>query len=114
MRDGQKTNVARRLRRDANTPEAHAWSALRKLRKYGIAVRRQHPIGHYIVDFAIVSKRIVIEIDGGIHRCAGVAANDLQRQNKIEKMGWRVMRVASELAMSEDHLLALVQSELGL
>ncbi|WP_375206766.1 endonuclease domain-containing protein [Hyphococcus sp.] len=58
---------ARHLRQTANLPEQRAWSALRTLRKHGFPVRRQHPIGPYVVDFAIVRERLVIEIDGGVH-----------------------------------------------
>jgi len=33
----------------------------------GIKFRRQYPIGPYFADFACVSKRLVIEIDGDHH-----------------------------------------------
>ena len=106
--------LARRLRRRANAPEAAAWAALRTLRRVGVAVRRQHPIGSYVVDFAIVRRKIVIEIDGGAHRLAAVALRDAERQAAIEALGWRVIRIPAQAAMNADYLLAFIQGELGL
>ncbi len=105
---------ARRLRRAANAPEKAAWQALRSLREQGFPVRRQHPIGRFIVDFAIVKANLVVEIDGGVHRWAPVADRDAIREKEIAERGWRVVRVPAETAMSKDHLLALVQKGLGL
>ncbi|AXE65340.1 hypothetical protein BBF93_14755 [Hyphomonas sp. CACIAM 19H1] len=79
---------ARRLRQSANAPEDIAWQALRELRKYGYAVRRQHPIGPYIVDFAIQKAMLVIEIDGGIHNLDTVQLRDDLRQADLELRGW--------------------------
>jgi very-short-patch-repair endonuclease len=114
MREGQNSSIARRLRRSANFPERKAWDALRRLRKHGVVVRRQHPIGSYVVDFAIAKTRLVIEIDGGVHTLSHVAERDLARQNEIESLGWRVIRIPSEIALSADHLLERIQRELGL
>lgn len=114
MREGQKTELARRLRREANAPEAAAWDALRALRDLGVVVRRQHPVGGYVVDFAIVRRKIVIEIDGGVHRLEEVALRDAERQAAIEALGWRVIRIEAGAAMNADYLLAFLQRELGL
>jgi len=114
MREGQKIRTARRLRKDANAPEAVAWDTLRALRKYGFAVRRQHPISRFIADFAIVKSKIVIEIDGGVHRLASVQALDAERDTQLAALGWRVLRVTPETAMSKDRFMALIQQELGL
>jgi very-short-patch-repair endonuclease len=113
MRDGQNAKLARRLRQSANAPEAAAWSALRELRRRGTAVRRQHPIGAHIVDFAIVSRKIVIELDGGVHRLPEVAARDAARQTSIEALGWRVIRVDAQAAMNKDWLIAFIERALG-
>jgi len=105
---------ARSLRKNANTPEQIAWEALRRLRRQGFPVRRQHPIGRFIVDFAIVKARLVIEIDGGVHRLSSVAEKDAIREKEITEHGWRVLRLPTAIAMSEDYILALMQKELGL
>jgi very-short-patch-repair endonuclease len=114
LRKDQNIRAAKRLRRNANPPEQKAWDALRTLRQHGVVVRRQHPVGRHVVDFAIVKARIAIEIDGGIHALREVAARDALRQQEIEAGGWRVLRISPEVAMSRDHLLALIQQELGI
>ena len=112
MREGQKTKAARRLRREANTPEQAAWQTLRRLRSEGHPVRRQHPIGRFVVDFAVVSAQLVIEIDGGIHRLEDVATRDAAREAALKAMGWRVVRVAASEAFAADHLIERVRVEI--
>ncbi|MBB5518169.1 very-short-patch-repair endonuclease [Amphiplicatus metriothermophilus] len=77
-------------------------------------MRRQHPIGPFIVDFAIVKAKLVIEIDGGVRRLSSVSEKDAVREQAIRGQGWRLLHVPAATAMSRDHLLALVQKELGL
>jgi len=65
------------------------WSALRDRRLSRYKFRRQHPIGHYIVDFACTEYRLVIELDGSQH--ADDPA-DIRRTAWLESQGWRVIR----------------------
>lgn len=85
-----------------------------KLRAYGFPVRRQHPVGGFVVDFAIERAKLVIEIDGGIHNLNTVRLADQARQTEIEAMGWRVIRMDAETAMSRDHVMAVVCEALGI
>ena len=105
---------ARHLRREANAPEQVAWEALRGLRAVGFPARRQHPIGGYVVDFAVVKARLVIEIDGSVHGSEQARADDATRQAEIERLGWRVLRLDAQDAMSRDHVFAVVSEALGL
>lgn len=114
MKPRPLTNRARSLRKNANTPEQIAWDALREFRKFGFHVRRQHGIGRFVVDFAIVKAKLVIEIDGGVHALPAVAKRDAEREKEIVENGWRVLRVPATTAMSKDGLCAVVQNELGL
>lgn len=107
-------NRARRLRKEANAPEQVAWQALRKLRNFGYPVRRQHPIGGFIVDFAIIKARLVIEIDGSVHSLEAVRVRDAGRQAEIEVLGWRVLHIGAQDAMSEDYVFAVVSEALGI
>jgi very-short-patch-repair endonuclease len=104
MSDRRTTGRARRLRQTANTPEQAAWQTLRKLRSYGFPVKRQYPIGLYIVDFAIHRAKLVVEIDGGIHERADIALSDPLRQCEIEALDWRVVRFSAEEAMDAELL----------
>jgi very-short-patch-repair endonuclease len=56
---------ARALRKRLTPQEVKVWVKLRELKALGFHFRRQAPIGRYIVDFASLHARIVVEIDGG-------------------------------------------------
>jgi very-short-patch-repair endonuclease len=112
MRDGQKTKLARRLRQTAPTSEQRAWETLRQLRRYGLPVRRQHPIDRYVVDFAIVSKKLVIELDGAAHAIPGRAEKDAEREREIAAMGWRVLRLPAQFGFAPDALAERVLREI--
>ncbi len=43
------------------------WYYLRAERFMGLKLKRQKPIGPYIVDFVCLELRLVIEADGGQH-----------------------------------------------
>ena len=58
---------ARALRKRLTPQEVKLWVKLRELKTFGFHFRRQVPIGPYIVDFATLSARVVVEIDGGQH-----------------------------------------------
>src|SRR5688572_4689255 len=67
MRNGQKRNFARSLRRRLTDAEARLWFHLRNRAFMGHKFRRQHPIGLYVVDFVCIEARLVVELDGGQH-----------------------------------------------
>lgn len=56
---------ARELRKNPTDAERLLWRKLRLWQIDGFKFRRQQPLGIYIVDFACLEKRLVIEIDGG-------------------------------------------------
>jgi len=81
---------ARGLRSRMNFPEQRLWKELRKLDAH---IRRQAPIGRYVADFACHSKRVVIEVEGGVHeRLPEVALRDIERTAWLEAQGYRVLR----------------------
>lgn len=67
---------ARKLRRHQTDAEKILWAALRNRRLMGKKFLRQHPIFtdphnldvFYIADFYCHEHRLVVELDGGIHR----------------------------------------------
>ena len=62
----------------------------------GHRLRRQHPIGKYIADFAHVKSKTVIEIDGATHSTDAEIRYDKIRTQFIEGKGWRVIRVNND------------------
>ncbi len=88
MREGQKRDAARALRRDSTDVERLIWRLLRDRRFERVKFRRQVPIGPYIADFASPQHRLVIELDGGQRG----GADDVRRQAFLGTRGWRVIR----------------------
>ncbi len=79
---------------EATRSEALLWKELQARRCCGVKFRRQHVLaGSYIVDFVALSERLVVEVDGGVHRAAGHPEADARRQRTIEAMGFRVVRI---------------------
>ena len=64
-------------------------------------MRRQHPVGRYVVDFACVPLRLVIEIDGGVHERDDVVLRDHLRQTETRALGWTVVRFTNATALGE-------------
>jgi very-short-patch-repair endonuclease len=79
---------ARTLRGNMTDAEQVLWKERRKYR-LGRRFRRQFPIPPYIVDFACLEVRLIVEVDGGQHaRCGD---HDL-RDSELRRQGWRVLR----------------------
>jgi very-short-patch-repair endonuclease len=68
--------------------ERHLWSVLRN-RGLGPKFRRQVPIGPFVVDFAAIRERVVIEVDGGQH---AQSTQDRSRDHYLVTQGFQVLR----------------------
>ena len=86
--------VARQLRQDSTPTEETLWQGLRSRRLDGAKFRRQQPIGPFVVDFYCHEDRLVVEVDGPIHRFQ--RATDLERDRLLEAAGFHVLRIPSE------------------
>jgi very-short-patch-repair endonuclease/type I restriction-modification system DNA methylase subunit len=91
--------VARQFRKEPTPSEAILWQALRRQQVDGRKFRRQQPIGRFVVDFFCTSERLIVEVDGGIHESQ--KALDEQRQQLLESLGLRFVRVRSEQVESD-------------
>jgi very-short-patch-repair endonuclease len=92
---------ARRLRRDMSDEERILWMLLRDRRFADFKFRRQVPLGDYVVDFACLSAKLVVELDGSHHAEPEQAAFDAQRTVYLEKAGFRVVRIWTGHLFSE-------------
>ena len=101
MTAGRLTPRAQSLRQTGGLAEQRIWARLRGGAVDGWKVRRQHPVGPYVVDFACIPLRLVIEIDGGVHGRDDVALKDHIRQQAIEALGWTVVRFTNDQALAE-------------
>ncbi|MEC3862578.1 DUF559 domain-containing protein [Mesobacterium sp. TK19101] len=89
FRDGIQTARERALRNAMTDAEKCLWHQLRAHRFLGLSVRRQAPIGPYIVDFLIPAQKLVIEADGAQYP---ENANDTPRDAYLASRGYRVLR----------------------
>jgi very-short-patch-repair endonuclease len=85
--------IARRLRKDVTPSEQTLWKLLRSIE--GETFRRQVAVGKYIFDFGHYGARLLIEIDGSIHRLPEVQANDRDKELHAVTEGFRVLRFAN-------------------
>lgn len=83
--------------------ERALWKALRAL---DLHIRRQAPIGRYIVDFAHHAARLVIEVDSGWHDHSEAQRRDAERDAWLAEQGYRVMRVRDGEAFGNPYLVA--------
>src|SRR5947208_2085175 len=81
--------TARQLRQAQTDAERRLWFALRDRRLAGYKFRRQYPIGRFIVDFACITFRLIVEADGGQH---AQEPRDARRGAILEAQGWRILR----------------------
>ena len=96
---------ARRLRKTMSLPEVLLWQELKK-RPSGLKFRRQHPYGHYILDFYCDIAKLVVEIDGEAHDRGDQPARDNQRDDWLRSQGLGVLRIpAKEVLTNLDGVL---------
>jgi very-short-patch-repair endonuclease len=70
------------------------WKYLRSFRPLGARFRRQAPIGNYIADFAWLSARLVVEVDGITHDAQKRQTFDQRKDAFLESQGFKVFRVS--------------------
>ena len=106
-----KALFARILRAQSTDAERALWRRLRAGQISGIKLRRQAPIGLYIVDFISYDARIVIELDGGQHATSPQYERDAKRDGWLEEQGFLVLRFwNSDVLQNMDGVLAAIFS----
>jgi very-short-patch-repair endonuclease len=102
---------ARELRRNLTDAESLLWRELRR-RVLGAKFRRQVPIGTYIVDFACLQRKLIIEVDGGQHLESAV---DAERDRWLRAQGFRVLRFwNNQVFLNLQGVLETIAGHLGL
>ena len=87
-------NFAKELRQNLTPAEAILWTYL-KNKKIGYKFRRQYVIQNYILDFYCIDLKLGIEVDGGVHLDIINQINDEFRENKLTKLGVKIIRFSN-------------------
>ena len=82
-------------RQNPTLAEQVLWSHIRAGR-LGVKVLRQYIIGDFIVDFLLAENELVIEVDGAYHAERQQIEDDKQREEALNRMGYRVIRFTNE------------------
>ena len=102
---------AKTLRSQQTEAEQRLWYHLRAHRFLGLKFKRQKPMGPYIVDFACLEQRLIIEIDGGQH--AEQVDYDQRRDAWLRSQGYTVLRFWNDEVMRQlDEVLEQIRCTL--
>jgi 5-methyltetrahydrofolate--homocysteine methyltransferase len=90
------------------------WATLKTKQLQGFKFRRQHIIDQFIVDFVCLKRRLIIEIDGLIHSLPDHQLSDKQRTEKLNKIGFEVIRFTNEQVLhNTENTLEIIVSALN-
>jgi very-short-patch-repair endonuclease len=90
--------------------EWFVWSRLRGRQLSGYKFRRQFPIGPYFADFACLSARLVVEVDGEGH----TEESDRRKTSFLQSSGYRVVRIpVQDIDESIDDVMDTIYRELA-
>ena len=104
---------AKELRKEMTEAETILWNELKNRKLNGFKFRRQHPLHLYVADFYCHEKRLVIEVDGGIHNKRKVFEHDQNRSAELDRLGIRVIRVSNEeVILSIQDVINKIKDEL--
>ena len=92
---------AKMLRKNMTEAELKLWEKLKGKEMLGLRFRPQHPIDIFIADFYCHPLKLVIEIDGGIHKSRNQKEYDFGREGELENWGIKVIRFTNENVENE-------------
>ncbi len=92
--------------------EACMWKYVLGARQMqGYQFRRQRPVLNYIADFLCKDLMLIIEIDGLTHDWEQVAENDIVRQQKLEEIGFSVLRFSDDEVLKDmDNVVRTIEN----
>lgn len=82
------------LRKNQTPQEEKLWWYL-KDKRMGCKFRRQHSVGGYILDFICKEKKLIIEVDGGIHLKFEAIEYDKVRDNFFKELDYKILRFSN-------------------
>ena len=92
---------AKQLRSNMTPAEQIVWECLRGKKILGLRFRPQHPLDLFIADFYCHPLKLVIEIDGGIHKSKDQKEYDIGREAELERWEIKIVRFTNEEVESD-------------
>ena len=96
-----KVKLARKLRRQMSPPEVYLWLRLRTRSETGFTIRRQHPIGSFILDFYCPEAHLAIEVDGAQHTYDDAVVYDEKRDAWLLTKDIATLRIPAAYIMKD-------------
>lgn len=88
-------HIAKKLYEDKNKSEIrfiNLYRTLEGIQKYTLL--HNFPIENkFIGDFVNIQNMFIIEVDGSIHEMTDVRIRDKERESRLKKAGWRILRL---------------------
>ena len=81
------------LKKNPTEAEIIIWEYL-KNKKTGHKIRRQHIVDNFIADFICLPKKLIIEIDGKIHKFQ--KEYDQMRTERLTELGFQIIRFTND------------------
>ena len=85
------------LRKSLTPAEAFLWKHLKARQFEGRRFNRQHSIKNYIVDFYCAKEKLIIELDGEVHKNPIAQEIDKERSKFLEELGYTVIRFENKM-----------------
>ena len=99
-------SLARQLRNKSTAAEIRLWcEVLRNRQLLGYSFLRQRPIDGYIADFLCKQLKLVIEVDGVRHQWGENVQRDEQKDKRLRKLGFTVLRFTDHQVKDQLHLV---------
>ncbi len=110
-KEGPRTGLARKLRRQETGAKRKLWSCIRDRQFLGLKFRRQVPVCGYVGDFLCHEAKLIVELDGGQHSERG--EEDARRTKALNEAGFLVLRFwNNDVLANTDGVLTAIAEEL--
>ena len=105
-------DLSRENRKEATRGEDILWQRLRGAQLES-KVRRQHVIDNFIIDFAFLNEKLLIEVDGDYHNDEEQKNYDASRSAYLNELGYKVIRFGNgEVENQIDAVISRIKKEL--
>ena len=91
---------AKGYRHNPTEAEDALWQILRR-KNTGYKIKRQQVVENYIADFICIEKRVIIEVDGGVHLTKEQQVKDKERTRVLNTQGYDVIRFTNDEVLKD-------------